>query len=74
MTEILSSVAKARTVSGLSQTQAAAIVGLKSYQTYSQREQKPETLMMIELKHLYDAFNEDGKHIIRNYCLNFFDL
>ncbi|NPD33077.1 hypothetical protein HLV35_07395 [Eggerthellaceae bacterium zg-997] len=58
--------------SGLTKTEVARIIGLKSYQAASTRLQKPSSLRMNDIKSLNDKMDENGRIILRKAINEFF--
>ncbi len=63
----------ARTASGLTQENAALILGM-SNPTYSAREKLPKAFTIDELEDLFNSFNESGRKIIQDFISEIFLL
>ncbi len=66
-----SAVKLARVASGMSQGEAAGVLGI-SLPTYAAREKVPRSFSIEDLQDLKFAFNEQGKSIICDYIEEIF--
>ena len=63
----------ARVISGLTQEQAADILGV-STPTYISREKAPKAFTIDELEDLFVKFDEEGKRLVQNFVRDIFLL
>ena len=63
----------ARVISGLTQEQAADILGV-SPPTYISREKAPKAFTIDELEDLFVKFDDEGKRIVQNFVRDIFLL
>ena len=63
----------ARVISGLTQEQAADILGV-SRPTYISREKAPKAFTIDELEDLFVKFDEEGKRLVQNFVRDIFLL
>ena len=75
MTEAVNSKAirAARVVSGLTQEQAADVLGV-SPPTYISREKSPKAFTIDELEDLFVKFDDEGKRLVQNFVRDIFLL
>ena len=73
MIDNLSQISKARLASGLTVEDARKLIGI-SYVPYKQRESNPELFSLGELSRLSKEFNQDGKRILGEWIVSFFEL
>ena len=63
----------ARVVSGLTQEQAADVLGV-SPPTYISREKSPKAFTIDELEDLFVKFDDEGKRLVQNFVRDIFLL
>lgn len=70
MKETANAIKLARVASGMSQNEAASVLGV-SVPTYAAREKAPASFTVDEIKDLNDSFNEQGKQLVKEFVAGF---